>query len=259
MVRGLYSAWTGMANEQKRLDVIANNLANSATVGYKKEGVTSQSFHDQLTVKIRDASVDWRKEEIGKMSLGVKIGEVYTDYKAGSLRQTGNTFDFAIDGEGFFAVAYTNKEGQTSTQYTRAGQFTITQDGYVVDVDGNHLMAESGYLQVPVDAGNIAVDISGNVYADDVYVDKIVLTDFEDYDYLKKFGETRCFPVDGAREKEAAGLIRQGYTEQSNVNVVSEMVNMINITRAYEAGQKVIQTIDGTLEQAANSIGRVSS
>ena len=238
-----------MVTEQKRLDVIANNLANSATVGYKKEGVTSQSFDEHLAVKIRDASVDWRKEKIGTLSLGVKIGEVYTDYKDGSLRETGNTFDFAIDGDGFFAVSYTNKDGVTSTQYTRAGQFTVTNEGYVVDPDGNHLMAN---------AGEVRVDLSGGVYADGQYIDTITLTDFEDYDYLKKFGETRCFPVNGAREKEASGMIRQYYTEQSNVNVVSEMVNMITITRAYEAGQKVIQTIDGTLEQAANSIGRVS-
>lgn len=247
-----------MVTEQKRLDVIANNLANSATVGYKKEGVTSQSFDEHLAVKIRDASVDWRKEKIGTLSLGVKIGEVYTDYKDGSLRETGNTFDFAIDGDGFFAVSYTNKDGVTSTQYTRAGQFTVTNEGYVVDPDGNHLMANGGFLQIPVDAGEVRVDLSGGVYVDGQYIDTITLTDFEDYDYLKKFGETRCFPVNGAREKEASGLIRQYYTEQSNVNVVSEMVNMITITRAYEAGQKVIQTIDGTLEQAANSIGRVS-
>lgn len=257
MVRGLYSAWTGMVNEQKRLDVIANNLANSATVGYKKEGVTSQSFEEQLTIKIRDASVDWRKEEIGNMSLGVKIGEVYTDYTQGSLRQTGNTFDLAIDGDGFFAVEYTNEAGETSTQYTRAGQFTVTNEGYVVDVEGNHLLSGSGYLQIPVDAARVVIDNSGNVYADDEYVDTITLTDFEDYDYLKKFGETRCFPVDGAVQKEAAGQLLQGYTEQSNVNVVSEMVNMIAITRAYEAGQKAIQTMDGTLELAANSIGKV--
>lgn len=112
-------------------------------------------------------------------------------------------------------------------------------------------------MQVPVDAADVAVDVAGNVYADGELVDTIILTDFEDYDYLKKFGETRLFPVNGAREKEAAGMIRQGFTEQSNVNVVSEMVNMIAITRAYEAGQKVIQTVDSTLEKAT-TLGSVS-
>ncbi len=163
-------------------------------------------------VKIRDASVDWRKEQIGRMSFGVKIGEVYTDYKQGPLRESGNTFDFAIDGDGFFAIEYTNANGQTSTQYTRAGQFTLTKEGYVVDVDGNHLLAEGGPLQIPTDAADVYVDVGGNVYADGELVDTIILTDFEDYDYLKKFGETRCFPVQGVREKEAEGFIRQGFT-----------------------------------------------
>jgi len=258
VVRGLYTAWTGMANEQKRLDVISNNLANSATVGYKKEGVTSQSFDEQLTIKIKDRSEMITGERIiGSMSLGVKVGEVYTDYSGGSLRETENAFDFAIDGDGFFQVAVTDREGETHIRYTRAGSFHMTRDGYVVNSEGNHLQGESGDVMVPTDAGEILVDIDGSIYADGEYVDKINLFDFEDYNFLKKYGDVMYEPVDGATEKEATGLIRQGYTEQSNVNVVTEMVNMIAITRAYETNQKVIQTVDQTLENAANSIGRV--
>ena len=80
MVRGLYTAWTGMYNEQKRLDVIANNIANSATTGYKQEGVTSQSFDNVLAIKVKDYSVD-KNEVIGSMTLGVKVGEIYTNHK----------------------------------------------------------------------------------------------------------------------------------------------------------------------------------
>ena len=258
MVRGLYTAWTGMANEQKRLDVISNNLANSATVGYKKEGVTSQSFDEQLAIKIKDKSELLHGERIiGGMSLGVKIGEVYTDYSGGSLRETENTFDLALDGSGFFRVAVTDRNGETHMRYTRAGGFHMTSDGYVVNSEGNHLQGESGDVLVPTDAGEILVDIDGSIYADGEYVDRISLYDFEDYNYLKKYGDVMYQPVDGAVEKEATGLIRQGYTEQSNVNVVTEMVNMIAITRAYEANQKVIQSVNQTLDQSANSIGRV--
>lgn len=257
MVRGLYTAWTGMYNEQKRLDVIANNLANSATAGYKKEGVTSQSFDDVLTIKIRDESEEWKKRYIGDMSLGVKIGEVYTEYDQGSLRDTGGTYDLAIDGKGFFKVNVTDMAGITHTRYTRAGQFHITQDGYITDVNGNHLQSDAGDLKVSTDTASVAIDESGNVYEDGVVTDTITLTDFEDYDYLKKFGETYYEPVRGAEEKEAAGVIRQGYIEQSNVNVVNEMVNMITITRAYEAGQKVIKSMDNTLELAVTSVGKV--
>lgn len=257
MVRGLYTGWTGMENEQKRLDIISNNLANSATVGYKKEGVTNQSFDDVLTLKIRDESENFTDKRIGKMSLGVKLGEVYTDYTQGSLRETGGTFDLAIEGSGFFKMEVLDKDGNTKERYTRAGQFLMDKEGYIVDVNGNHLMSEGGNLQVPTDASRIIIDLQGNVFADGVQVDKLAVTDFEDYDYLKKFGETMYEAVDGSREKDTAAGIRQGYTEQSNVNVVSEMVNMIAITRAYEANQKVIQSIDGTLELAANSVGKI--
>lgn len=257
VVRGLYTAWTGMANEQKRLDVISNNLANAATVGFKKEGVTSQSFDKQLALKMKDKSEPYIERKIGKMSLGVKIGEVYTDYSGGALRETENTFDLGLDGEGFFEVAVTDRNGNTHLRYTRAGGFHMTRDGFVVDSDGNHLQGESGDVSVPTDAGQIVVDIDGTIYADGERVDRIVLHDFEDYEYLKKFGDVYYQPVDGAEEKEAVGMIRQGFTEQSNVNVIKEMVQMIAITRAYEANQKVIQSTDQTLEQSANSIGRV--
>nr|WP_295681627.1 flagellar hook-basal body protein [uncultured Lachnoclostridium sp.] len=257
MVRGLYTGWTGMENEQKRLDIISNNLANSATVGYKKEGVTNQSFDDVLTLKIRDESENFTDKRIGKMSLGVKLGEVYTDYTQGSLRETGNTFDLAVEGSGFFKMEVTDRDGNVKERYTRAGQFLMDKEGYIVDVNGNHLMSEGGNLQVPTDASQIVIDLEGNVFADGVQVDQLVVTDFENYDYLKKFGETMYEAVDGSVEKDTAAGIRQGYTEQSNVNVVSEMVNMIAITRAYEANQKVIQSVDGTLELAANSVGKV--
>lgn len=257
MIRSLYTAWTGMYNEQKRLDVISNNLANSATVGFKKEGATSQSFDDMLTIRARNNAEPNGGAVIGNMNLGVKIGEVYTDYSQGSVRETGNTYDLAIDGDGFFTIEYTDKDGSVKTRYTRAGEFTITKDGYVVTTDGQHLLGESGVLQIPTDAADVVIDTDGAVYADRELVDYVRLTDFEDYNYLKKFGETMYEPVKGAVEKEASGSVLQGWTEQSNVNVISEMVNLISITRAYEANQRVIKSVDSLLEADATNIGKV--
>ncbi len=257
MVRGLYTAYTGMANEQKRLDIIANNLANSATVGYKEEGITSQSFDHVLTLKIKDASEAYNDRPIGNMSLGVKLGEVYTNYGQGSLRQTEGTYDLALEGKGFFALSVTDRAGNVSTQYTRNGSFTMTQDGYIVDADGNHLLGTAGELQLPTDAADIVIDGDGAVYADGNYIDTLQVTDFEDYDYLAKVGETRYETLEGAVLLTGSATVRQGFTEQSNVNVVAEMVQMIAITRAYEANQKVIQSVDKTLDLAANSVGRV--
>ena len=105
MVKGLYTAYTGMRNEQRRMDILTNNLANSDTTGFKKEGVTSQSFDSLLAYRIKDSStpgVD--AAHIGSMNLGVKIGEVYTDYGQGPLKVTDNTFDMALTAEGFFTM-----------------------------------------------------------------------------------------------------------------------------------------------------------
>ena len=138
MLKGLYTAYTGMINEQHRMDTLTNNLANSATVGFKKEGATSQAFHDVLAYKIKDTSeMPNMGRKIGAMSMGVKIGENYTDYGEGPLKQTGNTYDLAITGPGFFAIEFTNKAGVTSTKYTRDGNFTVTEDGYLVTKDGD--------------------------------------------------------------------------------------------------------------------------
>lgn len=257
MVRGLYTAYTGMLNEQRRLDVISNNLANSTTVGYKEENVTNQAFADMMAIKIRDGSHGYLDEPIGNMNLGVKIGETYMNWGQGSLRQTENTYDIAIRGKGFFQMNVMDKNGNQTIMYTRNGQFTITKEGYVVDADGNHLQGSGGDLQIPVDAAEVAIKPDGSVYADGVLVDNIVLTDFEDYNYLELYGENMFLPVEGARSFNSDATMLQGYTEQSNVNVIDEMVSMITITRAYEAGQKMIQTEDRLIDSSVNSIGKV--
>lgn len=257
MVRGLYTAYTGMANEQKRLDIISNNLANSATVGYKKESVSNQAFKDVLAIKVRDGSDAYNDRGIGIMNLGVKIGEVYTDYSQGSVRSTGNPFDMAISGEGFFKLRYVDKQGNVSYKYTRDGSFTMTKDGYVTDANGNRLQGRGGDLVVPTDAKVISISKGGIVAADGVTIDTVDLTDFEDYNYLKKFGDNMYEPVNGATEKDCTATVDQGYTEQSNVNVVSEMVSMIAITRAYEANSKVVKTMDSMMDKAVNSVGRL--
>lgn len=257
MLRSLYTGWTGMYNQQQRLDVISYNMANATTVGFKKEGATSKSFDDYLTIKIRDNSENWMQRKIGNLSPGVKIGEVYTDYTQGSLRETSNDFDLGLDGNGFFTVNVTDSDGSVHESFTRAGSFHMTSDGYVVDAEGNHLQAEGGDLQIPVDAGTVVIDTDGSVYADREKIDRIIIKDFEDYNYFKKFRDTYYRPVDGAEEKPADAMVRQGFLEQSNVKVVNEMVDLIATTRAYEAAQKVVKTADNTMELAVSSVGKV--
>ena len=258
MLRGLYTAYTGMRNEQKRLDVISNNIANAATTGYKTESVSNQSFDDALTLRIKDQTTPYKANPIGHMNLGVKIGEVYTDYGQGSLLETENKFDLAIAGKGYFAIGVTNANGETSVKYTRDGSFTMTADGYVVTSNGDSVLDVNGNpVRVNPRAADISFDLYGNVLADGVNMGRVALVDFADYNYIAKYGDNLYDIVDGATMVPATGTIRQGYLEQSNVDAVSEMVDLITVTRAYEANQKVIQAMDSMADKAVNDVGRV--
>lgn len=257
MVRGLYTAYTGMINQQKRLDTVTNNLANASTTGFKREGLTSKSFDQMLTVKLNDLSVPYLNEGIGKMSLGVKIGENYTDYSQGSLKETGNTYDLALAGNGFFTISYTDKKGNTSEKYTRDGEFTMDSEGYLRTLEGDYVQGEGGAIMIPVETSEVSIRDNGDIYADGEYVDSLRIVDFEDYNNIEKFGENLYSVVDGATETESTAAVKQGYLEMSNINVVKEMVEMITISRAYESNQKLIQTEDDMLDKSVNQIGKV--
>ena len=258
MVKGLYTAYTGMINEQHRMDVLTNNLANANTNGFKKEGATSQSFDSVLAYKIKDVTEGYSlAKRIGVNNPGVKIGEGYTDFSQGPLKNTDNTFDLALSDQGFFAIEFTNKSGETSTKYTRDGNFTLTQEGFLVTQDGDFVLDQNGqHIKIdPVKATTI--NRNGQIVQDGRVVATIQVADFEDYNYLERYGENYYQPIDGAKEKESAAQVHSGYLETSNISVVTEMVNMITVARAYESNQKVITTYDGTLDIAANQLGRI--
>ncbi len=258
MVRGLYTAYTGMVNQQKRLDTITNNLANASTTAYKREGATARAFDECLAIKIQDRTTGYINEQIGAMSLGVKIGENYTDYSQGAFKQTENTYDLALEGNGFFAISFTNKSGETSTKYTRDGEFTIDADGALRTKDGDYVLNDAdAQVFIPTEATQVVVTETGEIYADQQYIDTLQIVDFEDYDYLKKYGENLYETVEGAVMTDPSALIHQGYLETSNINAVTEMVEMITITRAYESNQKALQAADDMLAKAVNDVGKL--
>ena len=259
MLRGLYTAYTGMLNEQYRMDIMSNNLANADTVGFKKEGSTSQAYSEVMAVKIKDTTENPNTpKRLGNMSLGVKIGETYTDFSQGSLRDTGNTYDLALSGDGFFNIEFTNKAGETSTKYTRAGSFVLTTDGYLTTKDGDYVLGQNGRIQLSTTAGNTVIDENGNIYQDNQLVAKIKITEFEDTNYLTHYGESMWDEKEGAVANDATDFkVHQGYLEMSNISVVTEMVNMISIQRQYEANQKLITTYDESLDKSVNQVGRI--
>lgn len=260
MVKGLYTAYTGMIHEQNRMDVLTNNLANADTIGFKKEGATAQSFDACLVDKINDDSEPFYRtaRRIGKANPGVKIGEGYTDYSQGAFQVTNNKMDFALGGQGFFTVEFSKKDGETTTMYTRDGNFSLTQDGYLITTDGDYVLG-SNNQHIKLDpTAEVVVDQHGYIYQNDRQVASLKLTDFEDYNYLEHYGENYYIPVEGATAINATDCsVNQGYLETSNVSIVKEMVEMISVSRQYEANQKLIQTMDSSLDIAANQIGKV--
>lgn len=293
MLKGLYTAYTGMINEQHRMDVLTNNLANATTNGFKKEGTTSEAFDTVLAYKIKDLSeagnlprpmatnrsVDeaeannplnetYMERRISKtgLNLGVKIGENYVDYSEGPIKETGNVLDLALTDRGFFSVQYTNKAGETSIKYTRDGSFTMNAQGYLTTHDGDFVLDEDGQ-RIQLDPGrDISINTNGDIFQEGEIVATIDVTDFEDYNYLERFGENLFQPVDGATEIDREAMaeelgtntqIHSGFLEMSNISVVTEMVNMITLQRQYESNQKVITTYDDTLEQAVTN-GRLN-
>ena len=242
MVKGLYTAYTGMIMEQNRMDILSNNLANSATNGYKKEGCTAKSFEDQLALKIKDTSEYNIPKPLGYVNMGVKIGETYTDWSQGNFEVTDNAEDLAIAGDGFFALSYTNKQGETSVKYTRDGAFKVNTEGYLVTKDGDYVLNRNGALNGDPGAGSyIRLDPTQTFRVDE----------------LGNIIQNNQIVVDGGQAVASDAAIEQGTLEKSNVNVVTEMVDMITVSRAYEANQKLIQTIDTTLDKAANNVGKV--
>lgn len=265
MVKGLYTAYTGMINEQKRLDVLSNNLANADTNGYKKEGTANRAFADELAVKIRDTSAYNLPRRLGDVNLGVKIGETYTDYSQGNYKVTDSKYDVALDGNGFFGISYTNKNNETSVKYTRDGAFTVNTEGYLVTKDGDYVLNQNGSQTGNASADNyiridpntdFKIDEQGNIIQNNQIVAKIGVVDVADYNYIQKYGENLYDLANGAQVTASTAKVNQGTIETSNVNVVSEMVDMITITRAYESNQKIIQTIDSTLDKAVNQVGK---
>lgn len=264
MLRGLYtSAWSMIANS-KKLDVITNNLANVNTSAFKKDTVVFESFPELLTRRINDTQSPISSSNIGTMELSSDVGEIFTYYTQGQLSQTNNKYDLAINDDntgetaspGFFTIGVVdpNDNGNLKEYYTKDGEFVVNQYNQLVTKDGNFVMGENG--PITIENGDFAVDDKGNIVQNGEVIDRLRITQFADATKLRKYGDN-LVQNDGSDTADFTGTILQGYTEGSNVNVITEMVDMITVMRAYEANQKVLQAQDSTLEKAVNEVGVV--
>ena len=256
MVRGLYTSAVGMMTQMQKMDVVSNNIANSDTVGFKKDTVVVRSFSEELSKRLDDPKYRLIKfnQGIGNMSLGVFVDEVYTDFSTGSFEEKNGSLDCAISGEGFFAINVTNRNGDTVERYTRDGSFTLDSENNLRTSDGNYVVGEGGNINIP--NGVISIDAKGNIFSNNEFVDRIKIVDFSNKESLRKVGDNLYETIDESQEQDFTGSVIQNRLDGSNVNSVQEMVKMISLARNYEANQKMIQTHDSTLNRAVNDIGR---
>ena len=255
MFRGLYTAYTGMRTQQQKMDAISNNLANVDTAGYKKDTMVQNSFKEILTYKIKDPELP-NSQNIGKMSLGVHVSQVYTDFVQGSLKQTNERNNLAIQGTGFIKVGQLTEEGNMDIKYTRDGSLNLNQEGALVTSDGLFVL---GGEETPITlaVGDYRVNEDGRIYQNEDLMGQLQITDFDDLQTLRKEGSSLYKTTDASVEKEFEGSVQQGFIESSNANSIQEMVDMIATSRTYEANQKIIQTYDATMDKVVNNVGTV--
>ena len=225
MERGLYIAATGMMAEMVRQDQIANDLANASTPGYKADRSSQSSFGDLLLSNTVSG------QQIGGLGMGAQIDRIVTDGTPAPLRETGEPLDFAIGGDGWFGI-----QTPQGIRYTRNGQFALSPQGTLIDSMGNPVVGRGG--------GPVRANRDGTV--DPAQLGVFNLTG------ITKVGDSY---VTGNAAGQADGVVRTGALEGSNVEASRSMVDMIASFRAFESGQRVIRTIDETLQKAANSVG----
>jgi flagellar basal-body rod protein FlgG len=222
---GLYIAAQGMLTEQVRQDQLSNDLANASTPGYKSDHTTQQDFGALLLSSTATG------QQLGSIETGLRVGQVVTDLTPAGVHETGQALDFAIEGSGFFAV-----QTAQGTRFTRDGQFHASAQGVLVDAQGDPVLAQSGTPLAVTRGGTVApgslgvFTVAGAAkQGDNVYA--------------------------GTASGRGTGTVAQGVLEDSSVDAVHTMVDMIASLRAYESGQKAISAIDETLQQSAQSVG----
>jgi flagellar basal-body rod protein FlgF len=278
MIRGIYTGASGMIAQQARIDTVANNLANVDKTAYKRDLTVFKAFPDMIIRRVNDDGVGIipvgsydTMPFVGKLGTGVEVNEVFTEFEQGGLQHTENPFDLALEGKGFFTVST-----ERGDRYTRDGGFTINRDGNLVTKNGNLVLGENGPIKVQAnnfminERGEVMVNaalsleardvvgMANNNWEDPVVIDKLKIVDFENIREIKKEGDSLY------RETELSGpplppeniKVIQGFLEKSNVSAVREMVDMIEVQRAYEANQKTIVTHSDALGRLINEVAR---
>lgn len=250
MMKGFYNLTSGMASQQNRLNVVANNMTNISTAGYKAEHYTDRTFDEVMVSRIGNIDKSHYQTMETYQSHILAPDHLYTDFIQGSLEETNLPLDFAIQGEGFFAIQTVD-----GVAYTRAGSFTLDNEGYLCLSElGWVLDREGNPIQLPTD--KLDVDAQGNLST-------------QGGEYLATLG-VFMFPDNGELERTPYGLftgegaqlndqivIHHKWVERSNVNMIKEMVNMMTTQRALQSAAQLSKIYDQVINRAVNDIGRL--
>ncbi len=284
MVRGLYTGASGMLSQWHNMNVVSNNLANINTTAFKRDETMFKAFPEMLlrrlddngVVKVPTGSYDVGPL-VGKLGTGVEVNEVFTRMEQGIVRHTGNDFDLALNGKGYFVIKTDHGE-----RYTRNGNFLIDKDGYLVTKQGFRVQGEKGDIRVKTNNFKITefgevvqnaeypkedlgqfVEKNQNDWKESQVVDRLKLVNFYDERQLRKEGNGFYISTRHSGEAEIKEILQgrpkvlQGFIEGANVNPVHEMVRMIEVQRSYEASQKVVTSNNQLLGRAVNDIAKV--
>jgi flagellar basal-body rod protein FlgG len=239
MIRALYTAASGMMVESQKLDVLTNNLANGQTPGFKALDLVRASQAARPAVPRSD--------------IQTAFAEQFHNPTPGQLRPTGVPFDFALEGDGYFAV-----ETKGGTAYTRNGHFRRHADGRLTDGADNPVLGQKGPIRLPSTA-DVTIAEDGTLFADSKRVDRLKIVGFADDRTLRSAGASLLYPTAAATPETPDARVVGQTLEDSNVSTVSEMARMVEATRAFESYQKVIQTVmDDITGAAVNRFGRVA-
>jgi flagellar basal-body rod protein FlgF len=217
-----------------------------------------ESFPDILTMRINDTRSNLNPlGDVGTMQPGNDVGEIYTYYNQGQLYGTNAKTDLALSdsGSAFFSVLVPDANGELKEYYTRDGSFVIGTGRVLMTKDGYAVEGQKG--PITLSDGDFSVGRDGTILQNGQVIDKLMIKEFTDTKTLRKFGSNLVETTGESVVKGFTGTVEQGFIEQSNVNIVKEMVDMITVMRAYEANQKALQAQDSTLDKAVNEVGRL--
>jgi flagellar hook protein FlgE len=266
MMRGMFAAISGLRVHQAMLDVTANNIANVNTVGFKAERV---SFKDSLSQTLRGGGAPTTTSggtSAQQVGLGVQLGTIDNVMNSGAIQSTGNPYDMAVQGDGWFQVASDPTAGAGSFFYTRSGNFSRDANGDLVTADGFYLVGMNGTtaskINVPATASSVSVDAAGKVTVVDGAVTTtytVQLAKFPNEAGLErvsgnryKAGNNSGAPAAGDPGSPGYGAISPGTVEMSNVELAQEFTNMISDQRGFQAASRVISTSDDMLQELVN-------